>query len=181
MKHSSIERKISRSVIAIIALTACFVITTAALAYSIVSVEGNIFRLGTMEIDLNGEAPVITEKEFIFEPGMTVKKEFYILNNGSFEVYYRLYFQNINGELAEELEVKICDGDKELYKGKMNELTRENTIAADDKLAVGEKRTLQIYFHLPSDAGNDAQNQFLSFDFAADAVQTANNPEKIFD
>ncbi len=177
----STGRRLTASVIIILLLAISLAITSFALVYSMVAVEHNIFITGTVQINLNDGKAVIEEGEFLFEPGMTVKKDFFILNESSCEVYYRLYFQNVNGGLADVLQVKICDGDKVLFEGTPQELTRENVAAADDVLGVTELRDLQIYFHFPEEAGNEAQDLFLTFDFAAEAVQTQNNPNKEFD
>ncbi len=178
MKTDSIENRLSKSIIIIVILAICLAITTAALAYSIVSVEDNIFTLATMEIDLNGGEPIITENEFLLEPGMTVKKDFYVFNKSSFRVYYKLYFKGLDGGLADVLYVTICDGDDVLYEGNFDDI--QKLPEADDILEAGEKKELQMYISLPKDAGNSAQNSFLSFDFAVDAVQFANNPDKKF-
>ena len=46
---------------------------------------------------------------------------------------------------------------------------------------IKEKRYLKIRIHFPEEAGNEAQNLTISFDIAAQAVQTKNNPDKLFD
>lgn len=48
----------------------------------------------------------------------------------------------------------------------------ENTQAADDLLAVGQRRTLTMYFHFPEATGNSAQAKDLTFTLCADATQT---------
>ncbi len=177
---SNTARKLTASVVIIFVLSFCLAITTLCLVYSMVAVKDNAFFTGTVKINLNDGESVINEGEFLFEPGMTVKKDFFIENESSCEVYYKVYFQNINGGLADVLEIKICDGDKVLYAGSPSELSRDALSAADDILRVNEHRDLQIYFHFPEDAGNETQNLFLSFDIAADAVQVKNNTEKEF-
>lgn len=62
-------------------------------------------------------------------------------------MYYRLYFAGVSGDLADVLEVTVKDGNKTLYSGTPTQL--ENTQAADDLLAVGQRRTLTMYFHFP--------------------------------
>ncbi len=174
-------KKLTTSLGIVILLSICLCITTFALVLSMVSVEDNLFMTGKVQINLNDGKPVIEEHEFIFEPGMTVKKDFFVKNESSCDIYYKLYFQNINGGLADVLEIKICDEDKVLFDGTAKELTQENVGAADDILRLNEIRQLQIYFHFPEEAGNEAQNLFLNFDMAADATQTKNNPNKEFD
>ena len=53
--------------------------------------------------------------------------------------------------------------------------------AADDVLRLHERRELTISFHYPEEAGNGGQAQYLSFDLKADAVQTKNNPNRLFE
>ncbi len=175
------EKRLAASVAIIILLCCCLGITTFALVYSTVSVDNNLFTTGTVRINLNDGKQIIEETEFLFEPGITVKKDFFLQNESSCEVFYRLYFQNVKGGLADVLEVKICDGDKVLFAGTPRELEQQAVKAAEDVLRLNERRELQIYFHFPEAAGNDTQAMFLHFDLAADAVQTKNNPNKEFD
>ncbi len=179
--NSKTAKKLTASIAVIILLSVCLCITTFTLILSMVSVEDNIFMTGTVKINLNNSKPVIAEHEFIFEPGMTVKKDFFIKNEGSCDIYYKLYFQNVSGGLADALEIKICDGDKLLFEGTPKTLAKENVGAADDILKLNESRDLQIYFHFPENAGNEFQNLYLSFDLAADATQVKNNIDKSFD
>ncbi len=167
-------------IILIVILSLALALTTFALVYSTVSVEGNLFESGYVGINLNGGKQIINEDEFIFEPGMTVTKDFYIENMSSCSVYYRLYFENVSGSLAEVLEVSVNQGDKVLYEGKASTLMKENVKAADDSLEIGERRELTITFHFPEEAGNEAQNLYLSFDFAAEATQMKNNENREF-
>lgn len=158
----------------------CLCVTTFALVWASVSVENNSFHTGIVQIDLNGGKPIIQEHEFLFEPGMTVKKDFYIENDSTWSVYYRLYFDNVSGGLADVLEVTIKDGEKTLYQGTAQNLNRSNVTAADDELQVKERRTLTVYFHFPEEKGNETQSLDLTFTMCADATQTKNNPNKLF-
>ena len=174
-------KKLTASVAAIIVLAICLCITTFALVYSAVAVENNLFQTGTVKINLNDGKPVIEEHEFLFEPGATVEKDFFIENQSTWDVYYKLYLDDVEGGLSDVLEVSVRDGDTVLYRGKTAELTRENAGAADDILKLNERRDLTISFHFPEEAGNAAQNRYLSFVLKADAVQTKNNPDRLFD
>ena len=179
MKKLNATNKLTISAIVLVILSLCLCITTFALAYSIVVVENNIFQTGYVSINLNNQQPVIEENEFLFEPGMTVQKEFFIKNNSTGSVYYKLYFDNVEGELAKHLKITISAGDKVLYQGTVAEIN-ENVAAADDELDVGEKRILLITFEFPQSVGNEAKAQHLYFDLRADAVQTKNNPNRVF-
>ena len=72
--------------------------------------NNNLFHTGEVKINLNDGKPVIREHEFLFEPGMTVRKNFFIENDSTWDVYYRLDLDNISGGLAEVLTVTGKDG-----------------------------------------------------------------------
>ena len=181
MNDSKTAKRLTSGIVAIIILALCLAITTFALVYATVSVENNLFHTGEVRINLNNGEPVIQEHEFLFEPGMTVKKDFFIENESTWDVYYKIYFDNVSGGLADVLTVTIKDGEKTLYSGTANELTRKNVIAADDTLRIGERRNLTVIFHFPEEKGNEAQNLDLTFTMCADATQTKNNPNRLFE
>lgn len=181
MAENKTAKRLTGGIIAIVALAVCLCITTFALVYASVSVENNLFHTGKVKINLNDGKPVIREHEFIFEPGMTVKKDFFIENDSSWDVYYRIYLENVSGGLADVLEITVKDGDRALYSGTASELTKQNVTAADDILKIGQKRNLTVYFHFPEDKGNETQNLDLTFTMCAEATQTKNNPNRLFD
>lgn len=175
------RKRMSASIVAIVLLAICLTITTFVIVYATVAVEESIFRTGRIKINLNDGEPVIHEDEFLFEPGMTVKKEFFIENLSTWDVYYKLYFGNVEGELAKYIQVKILDGNDVVYSGSMGDLSGEEVKAVADPLEIMEKKTLDIEFYFPKESGNISQALSLKFDMYADAVQTKNNPEKEFD
>ena len=107
MKGSKTAKKLTGSIIAVVVLAICLVITTFALVWATVSVDNNLFRTGSVKINLNDGKPVIEEHEFLFEPGMTVKKDFFIENESTCDVFYKLYFENVQGGLADVLEITV--------------------------------------------------------------------------
>ena len=112
---------------------------------------------------------------------MTVAKDFFIENDSTWDVFYRLYLDNVTGGLSDVLTVTIKDGDKILYTGTANELTKQNVIAADDTPKIGQRRNLTVVFHYPESSGNDTQNLDLTFTLCAEATQTKNNPGRLFE
>ena len=112
---------------------------------------------------------------------MTVEKNFFIENESTWAVFYKIYLDDISGGLADVLIVTIKDGEKILYSDTANELTKQNVIAVDDALKIGQRRDLTVIFRYPENQGNDTQNLDLTFTLCADAVQTKNNPNKLFD
>ena len=113
MKRSakSLSARLTGSMIVLILLSCCLCLTTFALVYESVTVEDNLFRTGTVKINLNDGNPVVTEDEFVFAPGMTVEADFFLANESAWPVYYRLYFENVSGKLAEYVTVTVKDGD----------------------------------------------------------------------
>lgn len=180
MQNSSTSKKLTASVAAVVVLAICLCITTFALVWATVSVGNNLFHTGTVKVNLNDGKPVIEEHEFLFEPGMTVKKDFFIENQSTWDVYYKLYFTEVEGGLADVLDITVKDGERTLYNGKAGDLTKENARAADDILKLNERRNLTVYFHFPEESGNSAQNLVLTFSMRADVVQTKNNPSRLF-
>ena len=181
MSESIAAKKLFSGIIFVVILSVCLCITTSALVFSMITVENNIFKTGSIKINLNDEKPIITESEFLFEPGMKVQKEFFIENNSTIGVYYRIYFDNVMGGLADVLQITIADGDEVLYQGTATNLTKENVKVASKELLSQEKRTLTISFTFPANEGNSAKNTNLTFDVYADAVQSKNNPDRLFD
>ena len=179
--NSKTAKKLTGSIIAEIVLAICLCITTFALVWATVSVDNNLFHTGKVKINLNDGKPVIKEHEFLFEPGMTVEKNFFIENESTWDVFYKIYLDDISGGLADVLIVTIKDGEKILYSDTANELTKQNVIAVDDALKIGQRRDLTVIFRYPENQGNDTQNLDLTFTLCADAVQTKNNPNKLFD
>lgn len=174
-------KKLRGSVVAVAVLAACLVIATFALFYSAVSVRESLFHTGEIGIDLNGGEPVIREEEFVFEPGMTVAKDFYVENDGTWDEYWRLYLDDVSGGLADVLEVTVSDGGEVLYSGTATGLSgRQSAVAGDGALAVGERRELTMTFHYPEVAGNGGQGQSLVFSVRAEATQAKNNPDVQF-
>lgn len=180
MSNVSTTKKLRRGIFAIVALSLCLVLTTFALFYTSIAVRDNIFSTGKVEIDLNGGKPIISEHEFIFEPGMTVKRNFFVKNKSTCEAYYKLYFEDIYGDLANYLTVTVTDGNKVLYSTNATDFTDENTSSVNDYLKVGEQKNLTAIFYLPPKYGNQAQNLNMSFTMCAKATQVKNNPYKNF-
>lgn len=180
MAETKTAKRLTGGIIAIIVLVLCLALTTLALVYETVSVENNRFQTGIVRINLNDGNPVIREHEFLFEPGMTVEKDFFIENDSTGDVYYRIYLDQVSGGLADVLTVTVRDGDRVLYTGTARELSGEQVLAADDMLKVGERRNLTMVFHYPEEMGNETQNAELTFTVCAEATQTKNNPERLF-
>ena len=62
----------------------------------------------------------------------------------------------------------------------VTELTKESVAAAPDALRIGERKHLTISFYFPPESGNDLQQAVMTFDVGAEAVQTKNTPNRLF-
>ena len=107
MRLSNTEKRLTGGIILIIVLSICLSVTTGALVYATITIEYNVFFTGIVEINLNDGKPVIDEHEFLFEPGMRVVKDFFLESNSSADVYYRIYFAEMMGGLADVLEITV--------------------------------------------------------------------------
>lgn len=184
-------RQLTRGIIIIVLLLVCLCTTSLALILASVRVNENWFETGGVQLNLNDGQPVINAIQF--EPGATLKREFFLENQSSDSVFYKLYFAGIKGGLADVVEVKITpelDGDtgwedvpteQVLYSGLVSGLTRAKVSAVGDSLKVGEVKRFSIFFHFPEQAGNYAQDLDLEFTLCAEATQTRNNPGMAFD
>ena len=196
---SNTEKKLKIGIVVIVLLSICLIFTSTVLAMSTLSIGNNIFKTGMISIKLgginNGEEyyfddshKLITENEFLFEPGITVEKKFFIENvagNKGWDVYYKIYFDNIEGELANEIEVCLKDEYENVYfNGKAKDFVKNNVITAEKALSVVDNYNKHYYiisFHYPEECGNVGQGKILEFDLCAKAVQTKNNPNREFE
>ena len=186
--RNNIIKRLTAAMLVILILTSCLGITAYALFYATVEIEENYFKTGKVDIELEfGEdrkdAQLITEDEYLFEPGMTVEKTFWVVNKSTDDVYYRLYFDSLAGKLANIMEIKIWEAESgEVYfDGIAKGLKREKMGAFKNCLKENDEIEMKISFHYPELSGNATQNQYMSFDLRADAVQTKNNPDKQFE
>ncbi len=177
---SGVAKRLAVSIVAIVLLTAALTVTTFILVVSTVSTDGHLFSTGSVRLNLNDGKPVVTADECVFAPGDSMEKHFTVENLSTCAVWYKIYFGNVSGEMADAVEVEICDGDTVLAHGKLTDLNEESTAAFDSALAIGEKKTLTVRFRFDESAGDALQNTLLTFDFKARATQVPNNPDKKF-
>ena len=193
------ERKLKSGIAIIVLLSISLIFTSTVLAMSVLPIPNNVFKTGFINIKLGGingdkeyyfddDHKLISENEYLFEPGITVEKKFFIENvagNKGYDVYYKIYFDNIKGELADQIDICLKDDlDNVLYNGKASDFTKNNVISPDRALSVLDKQNkhyFSICFHYPEECGNVGQGKILEFDLCARAVQTKNNPNREFE
>lgn len=179
------NRELYRSIIIVILLVLGLAVTSYALANETISIEDHRFNTGVIRINLN-DGKVLKFKDVngndisAFEPGMTVVSDFFVRNEGSGDMYYRIYFSNVEGDLANAIKITIKNGERVIYSGNMKDMDRSHTAACDDMLRINESKTLTIIFSFDSDAGNEYKSKVLSFNLMAEGTQVRNNPNKEF-
>lgn len=180
---SETHKKLRRSMFIAVLLALMLGVTTFALITSMVEVKDNHFDTGVVKINLNDGNPVISEDEYLFEPGMRVVKDFFIKNEGSIDAYYKIYLEDVKGDLADVLQLTIREKgtDKILYQGTAKDLTRGSAAVDEAVLSAGERKDLTIRFYFPKERGNEAQDKTLSFKMGATATQVRNNPDRSFE
>lgn len=180
MNEQQLKKKLTVMIVTVVLLSLGLAITSFALASSIAQVRNNRFAMSMgVELTINDGKPVVDVTDMVYEPGGTYVSEFPIANLGTFDVWYRVYFTDVNGALKDYITVTIKEADGTvLCKGTMSELSSDKV--AVSSLAAGEKKTLTIEFYFSSEAGNAAQGQSVSFNITANATQKQNNPNKDF-
>lgn len=174
------DRKLQINIVTLIILCLGLCITSFAISYTMIKYEihNNSFQTGGIDIDLNGGKPIIPEGKWLLEPGMTIEEDFDITNKGSWEVFYKLYFEEVNGKLGDALEITIYEkGSPEtiLLNGKISNLVDADQLNIAGKLESGQKQVLTARFHFPKNEGNEYKGKTLQFKMSAIAVQTKNN------
>ncbi|MDR1628918.1 MAG: hypothetical protein LBS36_01690 [Oscillospiraceae bacterium] len=174
------ERRLIVCLSAIAILFVMLVITTYALVYSMVALDGSFFDNAYVALDLNQGKPVFSVRDTKLAPGGSFSKPFTITNRGTVDVWYRIYLEDVRGTLAEAVDCEIYEGGELVHSGRLSELTQNGAYVSISGLAVNETRTLTAVLKMPGGTPNDYNGGWVTFDLAADAVQLRNNPGKLF-
>jgi len=182
MGNSNTLRKLTSNIVLTVILLICLVITSYALAVTSYRVlRENRFGTGNINIILEGPGDLDIS---LFEPGMTVEREYTIRNMSSIGVYFKVYFENVSGLLADAVDITLKEKNSGvvLYQGKASEFSENNiNNKASEELGASDSRVLVISYHFSEDAGNNLMCTDLSFYIGAKAVQARNNADKSFD
>ena len=181
MGASKALKKYKIGVVLLILLLACLCVTSFSMAYANMFLKSNVFVTGEIAISLQDGKPVFDENGVLMEPGMTIVKDFYVKNMGTGDLFYNMYFDNITGLLAKHLIVILKDGNEILYNGIAADFTKDNAIEVKNILEVNRVKTFTIMVHLPSETANEVLEKEFRFDIVADAVQSVNNPDRLFE
>jgi hypothetical protein len=177
---NSLRKRAKQTLAFAAALLIVLAVSTYALSKASVSVNDHSVATGTIAIDINNGKPVITEDEFLFEPGMRVIKDFTVTNEGTADAWYKVYFDEVEGELSKVLLISVYDQDQTYYSGSVLDFASVEDVDYFGSIEPGETKTLTLKIEYPKTAGNETKNQTMSFVLNAIAVQVKNNPDKQF-
>ena len=177
MKLPQLTARIVRYALPVAALILCWGVVSYALSWHLISVDENTFSVGELKINLNDGKPVFDE-DILIEPGMMLQKHFTIANEGNADAYYRLWFSEIEGGLADELLVELRDGKKLIFEGEFADLLEEKMFGTNSILLAGEEKELSIIIFLPEKGSNAVQGDTITFRLNYDATQKDGNPGK---
>lgn len=180
MNEKNLKRRLRITIVVFALLVCSFTTTSFALAIAIAELRDNRFSMDMgVELYINDGEPIVDSANMIYEPGGTYVSEFPITNLGTYDVWYRVFFTDVDGSLSDYITVTVKEPDGTVMcQGTLNDLGKERV--AVSSLAAGEKRVLYIEFYFSSSAGNDAQGQTVSFNITANATQKKNNPDQDF-
>lgn len=169
------DKKLQINVITLILLCLGLCITSFAMAMTIsYSIRDNYFQTGIIKVNLNDGKAIMDERDPLFEPGMKIQKPFFIKNESSEAIYYKLNFTGVSGGLSEAIIVTILDSSlNELVSGTIAEFENEKELIGS--LGKNEKQDLIAQFYFPESKGNEYKDKTVQFKMSAIAVQTKNN------
>ncbi len=171
-------KKIFNKKTAPIFITAILTIT-AIIIFSCSLSKVGFFRANKVEICFN-DGKELMESPISLSPGETWSKHASIENTGKSSIYYRFYLTEMEGALKDDIQLCVMVDGNVCYEGLANEFTVENAIISGDKLEKGEEVDLLIVAFLSNESIGNDENASFSFDIKVDAVQSKNNPNKVF-
>ena len=165
----------------IIVITLLLVCMVALVVYAMGFNEATMdvdLETGDIEISLNDGKPILGDGEFNIEPNKVIVKDFTVKNIGTADCYYRLYLENVRGDLADVLIFEIYDESSNLLKQSViKDFTSDNAINSQDLgviLVPSQVTEFTINAYLPKEYGNKYQNSEVAFSVVAEAIQSKN-------
>lgn len=186
MKSNATYKKLVMRIALVIVLIVAMAVTTYAYIAASLTVANNTFTTGVVDINIyycNPETGEYTDTNIfgenvdqeLMEPGATFTTSFKLENKSSdlHGVYFKLYFEQVSGELADIIEATITDANGNvLLQGKVGDLNEANVESY--MLPYNENRIYTVSFHYPELEGNDGMDKELTFALTAKAVQSKN-------
>lgn len=180
MNEKKLRNRLIMMIVTVFLLVLGLTITSVALVDSVVSIQRNRFVMSEgAALKVNNGQPVVNMTDIVYEPGGRYVSEFPITNMSTFDVWYRVYFTDVEGELKDDITVTIREKNgKTLCEGLMYELDKNKVSVGS--LGAGEEKILEIEFYFLPYADNSAQGQNVSFNITTNATQKQNNTQMDF-
>ncbi len=110
---------------------------------------------------------IFDEDGLVYAPGETRTSPLIIKNNGFHDVYYKIYLDNVRGELKDSIIFKIYLDDKLMHCVLASEFNKSHPFISNKPIKVKETHTYVLEIEIMCDIGNEFQNQILNFDIVA--------------
>ncbi len=137
------------------------------------------FRANKVEISFN-DGKSLMESPAVLSPGETWSKHTFIENTGKSSVYYRFYLIDMEGDLKYDVQLCVMLNGNVCFEGLATDFNVKNAVVGEDVLSKGEKADILIVVFLSDDNSVNDKSVNFSFDIKVDAVQSKNNPKKVF-
>lgn len=137
------------------------------------------FRANNVEISFN-DGKSLMEISTILSPGETWSKHASIENTGKGSVYYRFYLIDMEGELKDDIQLCVMLNGNVCFEGMATDFNVKNAVVCDEELKKGEKADILVVVFLSDDNSVNDKSANFSFNIKVDAVQSKNNPDKVF-
>lgn len=169
------KNKIITKVLFILSFAILLIVAVMAYMLNFANVETTI-GTGTIDLNFNDGIIIFDDEDLNLQPGESVIKDMFVENAGTEDFYYRIYLENVSGDLADVTLVNIYDeNDILLQSVATTELDSSSYFTTDEIVTVGEKVNLKIEIAFAEESGNTYQDESLSFDIVASAIQSKNN------
>ncbi len=178
MDVKSIVKKIFNKKTTPVIITVICTITAIAIFICSLNKVG-VLRANKVKINFNDGAPLM-ESSVALSPMETWTGRAFIENTGKCSVYYRLYLKNIDGALSDKIELTVMIDGNIFYQGVASEFTINNAIVSEKEFNKGEKADVLLILFFNAETEDEGQSKDFRFEVQVDAVQTKNNPNKLF-
>lgn len=169
------KKKIVTRILFALSLMLIMVVVVMAIAMNSTTLD-TVIRTGTIDINLNDGVVIFSEDDLNLQPSQSVKKEIFIENVGTEDFYYRIYLEEISGELVNSTIFNIYDENGNLLKTvETADFNSANYFTTDEIVEVGESLVFEIEIVFADVSGNVYQDGELNFDIVASAIQSKNN------
>lgn len=168
------KRYLSRIIVSLSIISGLVLVVLALLVHTTIS--NTFISTGVIDINLNDGVVVFDEDDLNLQPSQSVRKEMFIENVGTEDFYYRIYLEEVSGELVDVTLFNIYDEYGNLLKTiETSKFNSTNYFSTDEIVEVGECLYFEIEIVFNELLGDEYQGGNLNFHIIASAIQSKNN------